>query len=161
MFFAKALGGSLVVVFAGFWAAGAFDAPLTDHERGVLKAVNLARQAEIADNKTAKWGPHCDKLRDKVFGMEDGMPVGDVPASGLQAIGKLRKAAAELEAAGCDVDAAPGAFSPFEPDKSEFRTVTNTMGDPAPRGSPHSGAHGAPPVTQDLHPDGGWGKPKP
>lgn len=154
MFFAKALGGSLVVVFGGFWAAGAFSP-----EQEVLRAVETVRKAEIEDNKTAAWGPHCDKLRDKVFGMSGGMPVAMTARDGVAAIAKVHNAARELEAAGCDPDAAPGAFSPFEPGKNEFRKVTTTMGD-APSGQgQHDPAPYDPGRTEDLHSDGGWGIP--
>jgi len=125
MFFAKALGGAMVAVFGGLYVAGFFD-----HEQGVLDAVETVRQAEIADNKDARWGPHCDGIRDKALGFEGGEPAPDraaAPASGLAAIATVHAMARTLEEAGCDPDAAPGAFSPFEPEKGRFREVESLM----------------------------------
>ena len=139
MFFAKALGGSLVAVFGGLYLAGFFGAPsgLTSHEEGVITAANTVRQAELARNKTAKWGPECDALRDKVMGVEDGGPVGLASGNALQGIAKLAQAEAQLKAKGCDVNAAPGAFSPFTPEKNKFRAVTTQL----EASDPYAGGH--------------------
>lgn len=167
MFFVKALAGCMVVVFGGFWALGAFD---PDQE--VVQAVESVPKAEIEQQKTVAWGPHCSKLRDELFGKSSGMPAVQGANDGIGAIVKLHKISGKLKAAGCDPDAAPGAFSPFEPNKSEFRKVTNTMGE-APSGysKPDADAHtsgsnygkpdpraSTPASTQDMAPGDGWGK---
>lgn len=59
----------------------------------MLRAVETVCKAEIDDNKTAAWGPHCDKLRDKVFSMSSGMPVGMAARDGVAAIATVHKAA--------------------------------------------------------------------
>ena len=127
MFFAKALGGCLVAVFGGFYFMGFFD-----HEAGVLRAVETVREAEAADNARpdSAWGPQCDGLRDELLGFKNGEPViTDEPASGLAAIAKVNNAARELRKRGCDIDKAPGAFSPFAPadEQAPFREVKSQM----------------------------------
>jgi hypothetical protein len=168
MFFAKALAGSMVVVFGGFWVLGAFD---RGHE--VVPAVEKAPRIEIKQRKTVAWGPHCNKLRDELFGISNGIPVDRSEVNGVTAILKLHKISAKLKAAGCDPDEAPGAFSPFEPNKGGFRKVTSTMSDPqsgfakpdsradtsgASYGKPDPRAS-APVSNQDTPADDGWGIP--
>ena len=127
MFF-KALGGSMVAVFGGFYAFGMFDPPQTQ-DGNAATAVDIVRRAEIADNQRSDsaWGPQCNGLRDKLMGAQGGVPIGMAGRNGLESITKLNKAERELRKAGCDIDKAPGAFSPFEPDKGQFRTVKNAM----------------------------------
>ncbi len=148
MFFAKALGACLLAVFGGFWFAGAFDSPA---EREA-SALNLVRQAELADNARAdsQWGPECNALRDKLLGMEGGLPIGIASDNPFEGIAKLQKAERKLRAAGCDIDKAPGAFSPFEPGKGNFKTVTTEM-DGGPKGAGGWGDSGS------VNTGGGWG----
>lgn len=123
MFFAKALGGCLIAVFGGLFLFGFFD-----HEQAVLDAVETVRQAEIEDNKDARWGPECDGLRDKYMGVKNGVPVGLASENPLRTIAKLSAAERKLKAAGCDIDVAPGAHSPFDTSKnSPFREVTSQI----------------------------------
>ncbi|MGB3469857.1 MAG: hypothetical protein WBA51_03425 [Erythrobacter sp.] len=137
MFFAKALGGFMVVIFGASYAFGFFDYD------GVERAVEDMKASEAADNARAdsQWGPKCDSLRDKVMGVdESGAPAGLASGSAIGSIAKLHAAERKLRAAGCDIDKAPGALSPFEPDKGRFKEVTNTMGGgPMPDGSEWGG----------------------
>ncbi|MGB3710103.1 MAG: hypothetical protein WA985_00275 [Erythrobacter sp.] len=169
MFFVKALGGCLAVVFAGFYAFGFFD----DGHDEQVRALNIVKQAEIADNNRADsgWGPECDELRDELFGFSGDGPlaaqIADRSAeaeprtdkqkflaeagSGISAIAKVASADRKLRAAGCDVDKAPGAFSPFEPDKGNFKTVTSELSDGTPRGA------GGWSDSDSVNSDGNWG----
>ncbi|MEM6858796.1 MAG: hypothetical protein AAF559_13095 [Pseudomonadota bacterium] len=128
MFFVKALGGCLLAVFGGLFFMGFFD-----HEQAVLNAVETVREAEIEDNKNARWGPQCDGLRDKVMGVKDGVPVGLASGNPIKSIAKLHAAERRLKEAGCDIDAAPGAINPFDKSRDGgFREVTTTLSnDPA------------------------------
>lgn len=122
MFFVKALGGALLAVFGGLYMAGFFG---NFSQEAVIEDI---RQAEIASNKDAAWGPHCDSLRDKVMGVDaSGAPAGLASTNPMESIAKLAAAERKLAKAGCDIDAAPGAFSPFEPDKNPNRGVSNAM----------------------------------
>lgn len=117
----------MVFVLGSGYAFGFFD------DGGVERAVETVKQAEAADNARADsaWGPQCDGLRDKLLGFENGEPAitDATPESGLAAIGKINKAARELRKAGCDIDKAPGARSPFTPDSEQapFREVESKM----------------------------------
>lgn len=124
MFFVKALGGSCVAVFGGLYFVGFFD-----NEAAVERAVEQVRAAEIADNKDARWGPECDGLRDKVMGVdESGAPAGLAAGNAIGSIAKLHAAERRLKAAGCDIDAAPGAINPFDPSReAPFREVQSQM----------------------------------
>jgi hypothetical protein len=150
MFFVKALGGCMVAVFGGLYFTGFFDG-----EQAVLDAVETVRRAEAEDNRNARWGPHCPGLRDKLMGMEDGVPT-DIETNGLRAIAKINAVARELEKAGCDIDAAPGAISPFDPDADKkFRTVTTRMD-----GGPSDGSEwGGDPNAYNDSGDDNWGVP--
>ncbi|MEQ5787868.1 hypothetical protein J3454_08190 [Erythrobacter sp. NFXS35] len=151
MFFAKALGGCMVVVCGGLYLTGFFDG-----EQGVRNAVETVRQAEIADNKNAAWGPHCPGLRDKLLGFDaNGMPTG-IETNALSAIAKLNTAERELKKAGCDIDAAPGALDPFNTREGDsFREVTNGMNGDVVDGSEWGGD---PNAFNDTG-DDSWGVP--
>lgn len=128
MFFAKALGGALAVVFGALYAVGFFDtAGGGAGDDPTLTAVNLQRQAELAKNKSMGWGPGCDELRDKVFGVEGGAPMGLADQNAMKSIAKLHAANRKLEAAGCNVNKAPGAFNPFTPESNTFKPVVSEM----------------------------------
>ena len=127
MFFAKALAGCLAVIFGGFYFLGFFDG-----EAEVERAVENMRQAEAADNARpdSQWGPQCTSLRDKLMGVDEGgAPMALSEDNALQGIAKLNAIERKLREAGCDIDKAPGAFSPFAPaDKqAPFREVKNRM----------------------------------
>jgi hypothetical protein len=84
-----------------------------------LGLFNMALDTEIAEMTAPGWGDHCDALRDKLLST-DGMTVA---GGSLGTIAKLHSAQAELLAAGCNIDKAPGAGE-------GFRRTTSTMGAP-------------------------------
>lgn len=83
-----------------------------------LALFETAINAEIDEMTTPGWGEHCDALRDELMPM-DGT---GVPQGALNQIRHLNEANAQLKAAGCNIDKAPGA--------NEFRHPTSQMGDP-------------------------------
>lgn len=84
-----------------------------------LGLFHMALDTEIAEMTAPGWGDHCDALRDKLL-PNDGT---SMAADAFDAIARLHKAQAELLAAGCNIDKAPGA-------NEGFRNTTSTMGDP-------------------------------
>lgn len=165
MFFVKALGGGLAAVFGALYLTGFFGPVALFGPSDPAEMRAELHKRDMANSVGGKWGLHCDRIRDEALGLDNGIPAGGMPAaggsqaaSGIRAVAKVHAMDAKLRKAGCDVNAAPSAFSPFDPQPGEFREPNDMMSSGG--GVPDGSQWGNEPVFGDPTEDNGWGAPK-
>ena len=152
--FVKALAGSLVVVFGGFYAFGFFEpesAPNSDQGEQdgaitITEAMLLTEAIRITEfseklRVNSSWEPRCIDLRDELMGAQGGSSIGFDPSSSIDSIENIRLAAnqlrrverilrrteRELREAGCDIDQQHGAFTSRQASGNSNRSISGAV----------------------------------
>ena len=100
-----------------------YTSPAFRSEGTTLGLFGIALDTELDEMLAPGWGPHCDELRDRLFGVGDFEAhaySGREPSlrDGVDAIRRVSGARRELLDAGCNPDTQ---------DRGGFREVTDTM----------------------------------